>query len=132
MKEDIDILELFKKGRESIGAAESLIDNNYYDFSVGRSYYAMFYIVEALLLTKGLSFSKHSAIISSFGKEFINTGIFSEKLYNYLTNAFKIIQLGDYGSPGIITKNKALLILEQAKEFIKIIEEYLIKEGYLK
>ena len=35
----------------------------------------MFSYAEALLLTKGLSFSKHSAVIENFGKHFIKTGL---------------------------------------------------------
>jgi uncharacterized protein (UPF0332 family) len=33
----------------------------------------MFYCAEALLFSIGLSFSKHSAVISFFGKEFVKT-----------------------------------------------------------
>jgi len=36
----------------------------------------MFYTVEALLLSQNLTFSKHSAVISAFGKNFVKTGIF--------------------------------------------------------
>lgn len=34
----------------------------------------MLYIAEAFLLEKGLTFSKHSAVISAFGKHFAKTG----------------------------------------------------------
>ncbi len=44
MKEEKDILELLTKARESLKAAEMLIEGQFYDFSAGRSYYAMFYL----------------------------------------------------------------------------------------
>ena len=131
MKEDNDILELMKKAKDSVEAAKSLFENNFYDFSASRSYYAMFYAAEAVLLTKNLSYSKHSAVIGAFGREFVKTKIFSQKLRDYLAHAFDIRQLGDYGTPGSVSKEKAMEMIEQAKEFIEKIEEYLRKEGYI-
>ncbi len=57
-----DQAELLKLAEESIGAAKLLLDNDYQGFAASRAYYAMFSAAEALLLSKGLSFSKHSAV----------------------------------------------------------------------
>jgi uncharacterized protein (UPF0332 family) len=61
---------LIKKAQDSIEAARLLKNSGYYDFSVSRAYYAMFYVAEAFLLEDDLSFSKHSAVISAFGRRF--------------------------------------------------------------
>jgi uncharacterized protein (UPF0332 family) len=98
MKGDVDISDLLKKAYESLEAAESLLRDGFFDFSASRSYYAMFYTTEAVLLTKNLSFSKHTAVIAGFGKEFIKTGVFPQILHRYLADAFDLRQLGDYGS----------------------------------
>lgn len=127
---DDDILELLKKARESVEAARCLFENNFYDFSASRSYYAMFYTTEAVLLTKNLSFSKHSAVIGAFGREFVKTKIFPQKLREYLVSAFDMRQLGDYSAPGSVSKEKAQILIEQAKEFIETVEKYLREEGY--
>lgn len=84
----------------------------------------MFYATEAILLSKNLSFSKHSAVIVAFGKEFIKTQIFPQKLRDYLVSAFDLRQLGDYGSPSSVSKDKARKLIEQAEEFIASVEEY--------
>ena len=130
MKKDNDILELLKKAKASLKAAKNLFEDGFYDFSASRSYYAMFYATESILLTKNLSFSRHSAVISAFGKEFVKTKIFPQKFREYLVSAFDIRQLGDYGAPGSVSKEKAQNLLEQTKEFIETIKGYLIKEGY--
>ncbi|MEW6070147.1 MAG: HEPN domain-containing protein [Candidatus Thermoplasmatota archaeon] len=104
MKKDKDIFELLKKAKESVEASYHLFKNNFYDFSASRAYYAMFYTPEAILLTKNLSFSKHSAVISAFGREFIKTKILPQKLREYLVSAFDTRQLGDYGAPGSVSK----------------------------
>jgi uncharacterized protein (UPF0332 family) len=66
---------LLKKARESVRAAKLLADNRLYDFAASRAYYAMFYVAEALLLSQGLSFSKHSAVIAAFGQRFVRPGM---------------------------------------------------------
>jgi uncharacterized protein (UPF0332 family) len=127
---DKDISEIIEKARLSLKAAKDLLNDGYPDFSASRSYYAMFYAAEAILLTRNLSFSKHKAVISAFGKEFAKTGIFSYDLHRYISDAFDIRQAGDYGPIGSVNEEKAQSLIEQAKEFIEKIEEYLRKEGY--
>ncbi len=124
MKEEKDILELLTKAKESLKAAEMLFDGGFYDFSASRSYYAMFYATEAVLLSKSLSFSKHSAVIAAFGKEFIKTKIFPQKMRDSLVSAFELRHMGDYGSPGSVSKEKARALIEQTKGFIEFVEEY--------
>ena len=38
----------------------------------------MFFLAEAVLLTKGLRASSHKGVISLFGKHFVKTGIFEK------------------------------------------------------
>ncbi len=64
-----------QKAHENIAAAEVLLQENFPEIAASRAYYAMFYIAEILLFSKGLTFSSHSAVISAFGKEFAKTGL---------------------------------------------------------
>ena len=68
---------LIKMAEESLKAAKTLREEGIHRFSVSRAYYAMLYCAQVLLLTKGLSFSKHSGVISAFGKEFVKKGLIS-------------------------------------------------------
>ncbi len=49
-----------------------------YDSTVSRVYYAMFFIVESLLLTKNIKVKTHSGLISKFGENFIKNKVFSK------------------------------------------------------
>src|SRR5215813_9794049 len=69
-----EIQLLLDKADDSHAAAKILIDKGFIGFSAAQSYYTIFYLVEALLLSKGLRFSSHSALIASYGKEFAKTG----------------------------------------------------------
>ena len=66
--------ELLNKAKESLLASKLLFENNFYDYSVSRAYYTMFYIAEAFLEGEEKNFSSHSAVISAFGKDFAKTG----------------------------------------------------------
>ncbi|MHB1679732.1 MAG: HEPN domain-containing protein [bacterium] len=68
----------------SLKAAKILSNgNSKLEFVMNRLYYAMFYAASGLLEEKGFASSKHSRVISLFDKEFVKTGIFSQK--NYLS-----------------------------------------------
>lgn len=130
MMKEKDLADLIRMAKESFEVAEDLFKSKHYGFSASRSYYAMFYAAEAVLLTKNLSFSKHKAVIAAFGKEFVKTDLLPQPLHQYLRNAFKLRQLGDYGFPGSVSEKKAQTLIEQTKDFIRTVEEYLAKEGY--
>ncbi|HIH70014.1 MAG TPA: HEPN domain-containing protein [Methermicoccus shengliensis] len=60
--------------------AENALNIGDYDSCVSRSYYAMFFMGEAVLLTKNLSASSHKGVISLFGEHFVKTGIFEREI----------------------------------------------------
>jgi uncharacterized protein (UPF0332 family) len=57
---------IVRKAIRSIDAARRNFDDKDYDFASSRAYYAAFYVMQAALLTKGLSFSKHIRTHSFF------------------------------------------------------------------
>lgn len=125
MNEEIEAL--LKKADESIRGAKLLFDNGLFGFAVSRAYYAMFYVVSAVLLTKGLSFSKHTAVVAAFGQHFVKTNIFEHKFHRYLVEAFEQRQIGDYEVLDEITKETAQRSINRAIEFIAAVKNFLDK-----
>jgi len=117
--------QLLDKALDSINAAELLFNDEYYEFCVSRTYYTMFYIVQAFLLDLDLSFSKHSAVISGFGKEFISTNKIDNKFHRYLIDAQNIRNIGDYNTVDEVSKDEAEIEIQRAKEFIALAKEKL-------
>jgi len=113
------------KAAESIGAANVLLVDGYFDFAASRAYYAMFYAVEALMLDRDLSFSKHSAIIAAFGKEFVKTGMFDSRFHRYMLNAFDLRNAGDYGIIHAVSVENASQAIAEAGELLAEIEKFL-------
>jgi uncharacterized protein (UPF0332 family) len=77
------IQHLLDLADESHRAAKVMIDKGIVRFSAAQSYYTMFYLTEALLLSKELTFSSHSAVIAAFGKEFAKAGLLNPKFHHY-------------------------------------------------
>ena len=121
---------LLQRMYDSLGSAKLLLDNDYYDSSISRSYYAMFYAAEAILLTKNLKFSSHKSVISLFGEHFVKSGVFPSELGRDLSKAFDERLTGDYSFKSMTTRETAEKAIKRAENFAKNIEEYLIKEGY--
>ena len=96
-----------EKANENIEAAELLASEGFFAIANTRAYYAMFYAVQALLETVDLSFSKHSAVIAAFGKEFIKTGKLDQKFHQYIIGAQASRQTGDYQTGIDITNEEA-------------------------
>ncbi|MBI5125209.1 MAG: HEPN domain-containing protein [Planctomycetes bacterium] len=120
-----DVRKLIEKGDRSLNLAKEICERGDYDFAVSRAYYAMFYLTEAILLTKNLSFSKHGAVIAAFGQHFVKTGLLEAKLHEWLREASDKRAIGDYSYEITITQVEAKRIIDQAEEFIKAIKRYL-------
>lgn len=120
-----EVKSLLERSRRYLKSAELLLEEGDYESSVSRTYYAMFYSVEALLLTRGLSFSSHRGVISAFGEYFIKTGLFPRGMGRELNRAFEKRQLGDYGYTFVISKEEAKEILDSGKRFVNRIAEYI-------
>lgn len=61
--------------REKLDFSKLLLDNGNYKDSIGRSYYAMFSAVRAILALDGVDYSKHAGVISYFQREYVKSGI---------------------------------------------------------
>lgn len=119
---------LVKKARKYLKSAELLLRNGDYESSVSRTYYAMFYSAQAMLLTRNLSFSSHKGVISAFGEYFVKTGIFPREMGREFNRAFEKRQLGDYEYTTVISHEEAKKMLANGRKFVEKIGQYL-KEG---
>lgn len=115
--------------QERLHSSKILLDDGSYKDSIGRSYYAMFTAVRALLAMEGQDFSKHAGVIAYFQKEFIKTGKFDKKYSKYISQAFQIRYNTDYADFFIVSAQDAKEQYEKAEEFLEVITQYL-KENY--
>ncbi|MCI9127809.1 MAG: HEPN domain-containing protein [Eubacterium sp.] len=113
--------------KEKLESAKLLLDGGKYRDSIGRSYYAIFTAVRAVLANDKVDFSKHSGVIAYFQKEYIKTGKFDVKYSRYLQTAFQIRNSCDYDDFFITSKQDAEEQYSRAMEFYEEIHKYLVK-----
>jgi uncharacterized protein (UPF0332 family) len=126
-----EIESLIQRATRYLQSAEMLLKEKDYESSVSRTYYAMFYCAEAILLTRNLSFSSHKGIISGFGEHFVKPGIFPKEMGRELNRAFEKRQIGDYGHKFVISEEEAEEILVGGKKFVDKVVEHLKEEKIL-
>ncbi|MDB9311416.1 HEPN domain-containing protein [Aphanizomenon sp. CS-733/32] len=117
--------ELLLKAQQSLEAAKLLLNNNFPDYATSRAYYAMFYIAEAFLEGKRLSFSKHSAVIAAFGREFAKPQLVPTHFHRFLIEAQELRTTGDYGQLNAVTIDQAAEQIDRAEEFLSLAIQFI-------
>lgn len=125
-KETINMM--LKKAREKLKTAEIDYDFGRYEDSISRAYYAVYHVISAVLLSKGLHFSSHGRTIGAFNKEFIKTGIFPKQFSKYIQKLFNERQTGDYDYQVFFESTTAYEDICFAEEIIDVCEKYLMNE----
>jgi len=117
--------KIVRKAFRSLNTARRNIDEGDYDFGSSRAYYAAFYAIQAVVLTKNLSFSKHSGVIGAFNQFFVKTGLFPKEFSKMISRLFRERQISDYDFVLNITERDALQDADFAETILKSIKKYL-------
>jgi uncharacterized protein (UPF0332 family) len=121
MTQSID--DYLRRAEESLSAAELLLEEDFAGFAASRAYYAMFYLAEAFLSTRGLASSKHSGVVGMFGHEFAKSGIVPAHFHRYLIRAGELRLLADYHSRPI-SDEEAQIQIDRGREFLEFARQY--------
>lgn len=116
-----------EKAKSTLEDAQIMFDKVSLFTTVNRIYYAIFYEVIALLLTKGLSSSKHSGVRSLFNREFVKSGIVNEEYADFYNKMFDFRLKGDYGDFVEFEKEKVQEWLKKAEDFIMNVDKIMEK-----
>lgn len=65
-----------------------MLQNKHFHGAANRLYYACFYVVTALLITKGLFSSKHGGVVALFNRHFIKPGVFPVEMGKFYSRIF--------------------------------------------
>jgi uncharacterized protein len=127
MKEEIRALVNYRleRAKESIEEAKILVERGHVNTFINRLYYACFYAVSALLLTKGLSSPKHSGVRSLFHQNFVKSGIMGIESGQFFDKLFDNRQKADYSDLLRINVNEVYHWYDETKEFVAKIENIL-------
>ncbi|NOT01119.1 MAG: HEPN domain-containing protein [Phycisphaerales bacterium] len=109
---------LLVKAERAIHAAIRLKQDGDLDFAAGRAYYAMFYVAEALLFERGLTFRKHSGVHTAFGEHFAKSGAMDSRFHRHLLDAFDKRLQADYGFEAVLDVEDVDAMIAHAGEFL--------------
>jgi uncharacterized protein (UPF0332 family) len=108
-----------ERAREAVEEAELLFETGHLHTYVNRLYYACFYAMSALLLTRGLSSNRHAHVRALLHKEFIRPGIIPLKYGQIFDLLFNNRQKGDYSDLVVFRPEQVNEWLPQAREFVE-------------
>lgn len=130
MKEEIRTLVFYRleRANEALEEANILLERGHANTFVNRLYYACYYAVSALLLTKGLFSAKHSGIRSLFHQNFVKTGVVDTEFGQLYDRLFDNRQKGDYADLIRFDVNAVRNWYDEAQKFVETIEDLVKKE----
>ena len=116
---------MIEKGRRALGAAQEHLAKKDYDFASSKAYYAVFHLMQAALLTKDKTYSKHAGVISGFSEHFIKTGVFPADFGSIVERLRKDRELGDYGYQLSVAPEDSEKDVGRARQVVEAISVYL-------
>ncbi|OHD07485.1 MAG: hypothetical protein A2086_06870 [Spirochaetes bacterium GWD1_27_9] len=128
MELNAEIIAMINKSDSKLKTAKIVYNNEQYADCMSSSYYAVFHIISACLLSKNLTFSSHSQTIGAFNKEFIKTGIFPKEYTAIIQGLFEDRQNGDYNVYFTPDRDMAFDSIKQTEIIINSIKDYLLRE----
>ena len=130
---DNELLELLKyryaRAIETLEVAKELFKNGKFKDVNNRSYYAAYYAMRAVYTLRGKDFKKHKTLLSEFNKEFVASEIFPRTLGRKISMLALIREQSDYNDFYIASSAESQQQVEIAEELIKLVKEYLKKQG---
>ena len=130
---DNEIRELLKyrydRAVETLEVAKELFKNGKYKDANNRSYYAAYYAMRAVYTLQGKDFKKHKTLLAEFNKEFVATEIFPRTIGRKISMLALIREQSDYNDFYIASIAESQQQVEIADELIKLVADYLKKQG---
>ena len=105
---------------ETLKEADLLIQNEFWNASINRIYYAWYYAVSALLLKSNINSCSHKGIRQLFGLHFIQTDLISKEDGRLFSDLFDRRQTGDY--------DDFIFYEEETVKYFIMKQKYLFKE----
>ncbi len=123
-----EVQPLLVKAERAFAAAARLLKSDDLDFAASRAYYGAFYVAQALLLSRGLRFSRHGQVIAQYGRHFARTSLLDPHFHRLLNRAFRLRQLADYAAAPTFDPEVVKELIREGRAFLKAARAYLEAE----
>ena len=124
MNEDVRqniVMYRMGKARQLLHDVDVLIENELWNSTINRMYYACFHAVSALLIKNGIEVKSHMGIRQAFGLHFVKAGKVSLDYGRIFSRIYDKRQSSDYDDFIDFTKEEVEKLYPQIKSFIMVI-----------
>ncbi len=111
-----------EKAKITLDDAKLLANNQRWNSSVNRLYYACFYSILALFAKFNINSQTHSGVKSQFNFNFIKSGKLDKSLGMLYSDLFDFRQKGDYGDFFEFEENIVIKLIPSVETFIEKVE----------
>lgn len=116
---------------EDLAVARALLESRMARQSISRCYYAAFYAASALLLSRGIVRSKHSAVRAALHQEFVRSGLLPAALGSIFDVLQRERQSADYDMRFLPGEEVAEERITQTGDFVDAVRIFLSANGFL-
>jgi len=117
-----------ERARQTLEEAEALLQMGHANAYVNRLYYACFYAVLALLLTRNISARKHRHVQTALHRDYVKTGLVSVAMGKHFDLLLNSRQEGDYADFAVFEAEDVRSWLEPTRAFVDSIAELTTRE----
>ena len=114
-----------EKAGAMLASARRDLEAGDYASANNRAYYCVFHTMRAVLAMDGEDYKKHSAVISSFTKNYLKTEILSREFGKLISNASLIRNRSDYEDFYICSIEDTHMLMDGAAKFLEAVRGYL-------
>ncbi|MCL2697542.1 MAG: HEPN domain-containing protein [Oscillospiraceae bacterium] len=120
-RQDLSMYRL-EKSADDLDTARINLDSCKYNAAINRAYYSIFHAMRAVFALDNKDYSKHSAVISFFNKEYILTEQFDRNFGKIIRMAGALRNASDYEDYQQIDREEAEEIIEKADNFYQAVK----------
>jgi uncharacterized protein (UPF0332 family) len=112
------------KAMRSLAAAEATLNTDP-DSAASRAYYAAFHGVTAVLASRGMEFTKHTAVRAALHRDLIQSGALSVDLGRDYDFVLDLRETADYGGVAEASLTSATKAIEKARTILAALQPLL-------
>lgn len=117
-----------EKAHDTFEEIELLCQGKKWNGAANRVYYSVFHAVNALFIYDGIQVNRHKASHALFSKYYIKTGKLPPNFGRLYNNLQTLREKSDYNCFYKITEQDVLDSVEQARQFIEVVEQMITKD----
>jgi len=125
-----NIADELVRADQGLRAATALVGLGLNADAVSRAYYAVFHLLRAALLSRGVDPKTHAGAIHLFNTELVRKGTFPSAHNRLLGGLQRARELADYDAAVAFSAEDAGAEVAAAHEFSRAVLEVLTKEGW--